>query len=269
MKHLVLILLVIAFPFALSAQSTVLHSDEGTEEAGADLKVLVIPFHTLRYYFSDCDKEIAKTSKLDIKDVRKSFMLGLDYAQEARFEKRHAPLNLVQMRDSIDKEFMASVYDHVSYAFETPTRQLVRKQNGIVGRMKKKFKQIGQKEKPKTLNDQENYTTVDAEDNKYMKLFWEDADYLDQLATYYGPDVIVTINQFEIQTDYKKCIDRELGHYTRQIKVHYNVFLPNGKQIHGDVVTAKYNSKTDDINEIIQDNFGFLAEYIFQSLPKK
>ena len=273
MKNLVLILAFTAFAFLAKAQSTVLQSDENTEEVGTKVKVLVIPFHELRYYFSDCDKDIAKSSHLDIRDVRKSFMLGLDYATEHKMEDgkgpNYEPINLAQMKDSVDKASMAQFYNNVSYAYEAPSRLLSKENASVFKKMKKKFKQIGSKEKPKTLNEEESYTTLDTKDGKYMKLNWKNPAFLERLNAIYEPDMIVTINQFEIRTDYRKCIDRELNRYTREIKVHYNVFRPDGTQIYGDVVTAKYNSISDDINRIIQDNFGFLGEYIMESLPKK
>ena len=136
------------------------------------------------------------------------------------------------------------------------------------------FKQVGgQEEKSKkkktTLGEAESYTTLEAEDDRYMRLNWSKPEFLEQLNAIYQPDYIVTINQFEIRTNYQKCIDRELGKYARIIKVHYNVFKPTGEQVYGDVVSAHYNSSNDDINAIIQDNFGILSEYIFQSLPNR
>lgn len=271
MKNLVLILVLLGMPFLGSAQSTVLQSDDGSEQAEPQVKVLVIPFHEMRYYFSDCDKVIAEESKLEVPDVRRSFMLGLDYATEARFEKRYEPINLVQMKDSVDKEKMEAFYENVSYAYEAPKRFTRKQEGGIFGSVKKKFKRVGSKKdkEEKTLNEEESYTTLAAGDKEYMKLNWKNSEYLDALVSTYEPELIVTINQFEIKTDYARCIDRDLGKYARKIKVHYNVFRPNGKMLYGDVVTAHYESTSDDINQIIMDNFGFLADYIMASLPRK
>lgn len=268
MKHLVLILVFTAMlPFAALAQSTVLQSDAGTEDSLPKMKVLVVPFHQLRYYFSDCDKQVGAASKIDVKDVRKSYQLALDYAAEATMEKRYEPINLAQMKDSVDKATLTAFYDNVSYAYETPTRSMNKKQETVMKKMKERWKLVGGGNEPQTLNEMESYVTVEAEDKQYMQLHWKNGDFLDRLNEMYRPDYIVTINQFEIKTDYQKCIDRDLGKFARQIKVHYNVFRPDGKQIYGDVITAKYNSTSDDLNQIVQDNFGFLSDYITQSLP--
>ena len=50
--------------FASHAQSTVLQSAE--PELRHTSKVLVVPFHQTRYYFSDCDRNIAAESKLGL-----------------------------------------------------------------------------------------------------------------------------------------------------------------------------------------------------------
>lgn len=275
MKNLVLILLIaVSLPLVVKPQSTVLQSDDGSTSEEARLKVLVIPFHQLRYYFSDCDRQIADRNKMEVPDVRQSFMLGLDYAAENKLDKKHEPMNLAQMKDSIDKETFQNFYDNVSYAYEAPSRLMNKKQEAVMEKVRTSFKQVGgQEEKSKkkktTLGEAESYTTLEAEDDRYMRLNWSKPEFLEQLNAIYQPDYIVTINQFEIRTNYQKCIDRELGKYARIIKVHYNVFKPTGEQVYGDVVSAHYNSSNDDINAIIQDNFGILSEYIFQSLPNR
>lgn len=268
MKNLVLFIVLAALiPLGGWAQSTVLQSDDAVEDSLPKMKVLVIPFHDIRYYFSDCDKDVGRASKVDLPNVRKSYMLGLDYATEEHMEKAYEPINLAQMKDSVDKATLGEFYENVSYNYETPTRAMNKKQASVMSKMKARWKSIGSKKDEPTLNDMESYVTVDADDKEYMRLNWKNPDYLQKLNDMYEPNYIVTINQFEIKTDFEKCIDRDLGKFARQIKVHYNVFRPDGKQIYGDVVTARYNSTTDDINKIIQDNFGFLADYITQSLP--
>ena len=270
MKNLVfLFCLVSMLPLSMIGQSTVLQSAEDNKTEEAKLKVLVIPFHQLRYYFSDCDKQIATRNKMELPDVRQSFMLGLDYATENKLDKKYEPMNLAQMKDSIDRDYIAKFYDNVTYNYETPNRVLTKKQGAVMNKVKDNFKSVGQDNKKgkTTLADAENYSTLNAEDDRYMRLNWSKPEFLESLNAVYQPDYIVTINQFEIRTDFQKCIDRELGKYARIIKVHYNVFRPDGKLVYGDVVSAHYNSTNDDINGIILDNFGLLSEYVLQSLP--
>lgn len=193
-------------------------------------------------------------------------MAGLDYAAEQSVEKKYEPINLYQMKDSISKEMLNEFYDNVSYAYASPTRAVPKGKKSVLKLMKERMAEQGAKKKGK-MGDEECYTVLEEESNEYMKLSFSNPDFLSDLNSLYQPDYIVTINQMEVKTDYSKCIDRELGVFTRRIKVHYNVFSPEGKMIYGDVITAKYNSTSNDLDQIIMDNFGFLGDYIRESLP--
>jgi hypothetical protein len=268
MKILALILLFSAMLSAgVTAQSTVLQSDDITEDSVPKKKVLVVPFHQLRYYFSDCDKQVGAASKMNPRDLRQAYQLSFDYSAEASMEKRYAPINLAQMKDSVDEATLKAFYENVGYAYETPLRAPSKRQESILKKLSGNVKQLGAGKQPPTLNDMESYVMVDDEDKQYMKLLWKNGDFLSRLNEMYHPDYIVTINQFEIRTDFQQCIDRELGKFARQMKVHFNVFRPDGKMIYGDVVTAKYNSTNDNFNKIVEDNFGLLSDYVTQMIP--
>lgn len=227
------------------------------------MRVVVVPFHPIRYYFSDCDKNISKKSSMDVQRVRNGFRAGLDYAAESKMEKKYDPINLYQLKDSMTVDLLDRFYDNVTYTYDTPSRPMPKTKGG-------KLKMMGanKKKKANRVPEEECYSNLEAEDPEYMKASFTNQAFFDEFKTVYPADFYVTINQFEVKTDYDKCIDRELGRYRRRIKVHFNVFNAEGKQVWGDVVTAKYDSVSDDINEIIRDNCPFLAEYITNVIPK-
>lgn len=258
--------MVLCAPFAVMGQgSSVLTSSE--EEETSTVRVMVIPFHPIRYYFSDCDKTIAKKSKLEVQDIRNSFRAGLDYSSEVKLEKKYDPINLFQMKDSVSVDLLNRFYENVAYAYDAPTRALPQEKQGLLKKLGNKF--TPDKKKANRIPDEECYTNLESEDNEYMKASFNKEEFFTEMSTVYPADYYVTINQFEIKTDYEKCIDRELGKYRRRIKVHFNVFNRDGKMIWGDVVTAKYDSTSDDINKIIQDNFPFIGEYITNAIPRR
>ena len=100
----------------------------GTAAAKAPLKIMVIPFHPIRYYFSDCDKNVSSASKMQVQDVRNNFRAGLDYATESGLEKKYEPINLFQLKDSVSKKMLEEFYSNVSYLPETPNGDLPKKQ---------------------------------------------------------------------------------------------------------------------------------------------
>lgn len=270
MKHLKLMLLaLLAAPLLTTAQSSLTDAEPKSEEVTAK-RILVIPFHPTRYYFSDCDKHLAHGSRMKREDVRYAFRASMDYASEQWLEKTMDPVNLFQLKDSISKSMMDQFYDRVGYAYDTPTRPLKSKKKNPLAKLREKMdadKKSSKKRSSKMDEDEDCYTTIEPEDEEYMKVIFRDKAFLDTLNSLYEPDFIVTINQFEIKTDFEKCIDREHGKFRRRIKVHYNVYRPDGKLVHGDVVTAKYNSTHHNFNKMVQDNFGILAEYIAASMP--
>ncbi|MCB9230287.1 MAG: hypothetical protein H6581_01370 [Bacteroidia bacterium] len=265
MKNLLFLLAGMAFPFLLFAQSNVLTEDAPAEEKNSAVKVMVIPFHPTKMYFSDCDRDLAKNSSLRREDVRMHFQAGMDYAAENWIEKRYESMNLFQMKDSLSKELLDSFYTQVSYAYDIPTRKILKKKKNIFKEMKEKISEATGKAEDDPEVD--SYTTVEAEDEQYMRGTIRNPEFLKRMNEIYQPDFYVFVNQFEIKTDYEKCIDRELNTFRRRIKVHFNIYNPEGQMVYGDVITAKYDSNTNKVNKIIQDNFGFLAEYIKEALP--
>ena len=272
MKRILFLTLTLLIPFQGFMQQPNTMQDQDAAPAESKVKVLVIPFHPTRNYFSDCDKALGERSKVPVLNVRNTFRAGLDYASEQWIEKRYEPINLYQLKDSLSQTMLEEFYGKISYAYEAPTKSVLKKKKKILKGMKQKYfsEATGPvKSKADDQNpDEECYAELDDEnDDKYMRILFKDTEFMDRLSASYGVDYFVTINQFEIKTDYEKCIDRDLGKYRRRIKVHYNVFTKDGKLVYGDAVTVKYNSTSDDVNRIIQDNFGYLAEFIMESLP--
>ena len=63
--------------------------------------------------------------------------------------------------------------------------------------------------------------------------------------------------------------DIALKIYRRKLKLHYSVFDVSGKQVYGDVAVVDFPSNSNDIAEIMQQNFPKIGESIVQHLPRK
>lgn len=273
-KPNVLFILAFLLPVLLSAQTEINPANPvATEPAQQEtpsklLRVMVIPFHPMHYYFSDCDKSLSPKSKIDVQDIRNNFRSSLDFATEEALEEKYDPINILQLKDSVSKEMLEKFYSNVTYAYATPSGTLPKKQEKELQKFRESLSEANLKPLTgaKPGSDEECYTQIEKEDKEYMRAAIN-PEFLETMNELFHPDMYVTINQFEVKTDYERCIDRDLGRFTRRIKVHYNVFNAQGKLIYGDVVTAKYNSTNDDLRKIVTDNFGFLAEYITRSIP--
>lgn len=203
-------------------------------------------------------------------EVRDGFRKALDETMRQLVGERYAAINLGEVKDPTGEQNLKRFYRNIRYSYEIPTRLAnVPETSKWISRVKDRISRIkiGQKEKSdeKRFADKkevEAYSYVSNNEDKYMAANWPENNFLNDLVKVYAPDYIITINQFEIKTDYRKCVDRELGNLTRRIRVHFNVFNPKGECIFGDVVTATYNSTSEDIENIIGDNFDLLGEFI-------
>jgi len=271
MKSLVLILLS-ALPMLLPAQASAYQMQE-VGDKDFSRKVLVVPFHAGRYYLSDCDKAIAGESRIRPAEVRESFRKALSESTQEEIESALQHLNLVPLNNSNGSAFLSRFHRNMRYSYDVPTRLVVEEEKPWFSRIKNRINtlSLGQKNEGKyeaKQKDVEAYHWVSTEEDKYIAANWPENNFLDDLVKAYSPEYIVTINQFEIKTDYRKCIDRELENFPRRIRVHYNIFSPGGERLYGDVVTLTYNSTTEDIEQIVEDNFSLLGEFIASTLPQ-
>ena len=271
MKSLVLFLLGLIPVFALAQTSTL--SAPSVEEDFRQ-RVLVVGFHSGKSYFSDCDLAIAGESKIRKVEVRDEFQDALEDAIIRRVGQNYATIGLSQKMDGRDGAFFKRYYHNIGFGYEVPTRL-----SGDDGEVKwgKKLRdrlsniRLGQKKKEKGEKsmgpkEKEAFSYISTPEEQYLAAHWPANSFLYDLVKTYHADYILTINQFEVKTDYRKCVDRELGNFTRKIRVHFNLFSPQGECLFGDVVTVNYNSTTEDVENIIGDNFDLLSDFISSPL---
>ncbi len=78
----------------------------------------------------------------------------------------------------------------------------------------------------------------------------------------------VFINQFELKTNFKNCLDSSTGTFTREINVHYSIYNVGGEQVGGDVITTQSPTSENDMDEIVKDNFPKLSRQITREMPR-
>jgi hypothetical protein len=103
-------------------------------------------------------------------------------------------------------------------------------------------------------------------DSKYMQATPTDTTILKQLRNSTASDYIVSINQFEIKTNYNTCLDIANKIYRREVIVHYSVFDANGKEILGNYAVAFFPSNTNRYGDIVERCFPEIAREITKSL---
>lgn len=235
------------------------YPDDGTK------RVLIIPFDPY-LYFSDADDEIAVASKIPRVKVREFFRRRLNALMDPPgYETIHLLGGTVKdsLKD-LDRIYKSIAYmqdnikgepaEGIDIGFDKSTAS-----QSFIERTKKKLtdpqktgKAIHEKDKGKyygvKINDPENFFNYF--NNKYH-------------VRYY-----VFINQFDVKTLYEHCLDRARQDYERNFITHFTIFDSNGNQVAGNRVKIFYNSNSNSIYQIINDNMQKVADAIIAQIPK-
>jgi hypothetical protein len=76
------------------------------------------------------------------------------------------------------------------------------------------------------------------------------------------------LNEFDIKTHFEDCIDLAMKIYRRDLKIHYTIYNSKGEKLYGDVAVVHFPSNENRVDKIVDENFGKIADYVFESLKK-
>jgi len=266
-KHFFLFAIFFSHLFAASAQDSVLEPAEKKDSTQYNYnKVMVIPFNPA-LYFSDADQELAKYNKKNARDISRSFRYGLDYDLNVRIVSQYETHPILQDTALQAKKDLLSIYDAISYKLEKP--------NSILQEEKKDenfWQKFDKKSNGKKEREAQQTTTgykPNDENSRYMNVVLHHPEMLLYYAERYGTDLFVFINQFELKTNYDRCLDRASGNFEREVKTHFSIFDKYGNQLYGDVITVVFPSNSNNLDKIMQNNFPIINNYLAGKLPPK
>jgi LysM repeat protein len=232
-------------------------------------RVMVIPFDPY-LYFSDADDEIAARSKIPRQKVRQMFRRRLNVLIAPRgYETIHllggtsrdSLMDINRIYSSVTYNYQDILYSEASLQKGGP--------NGIelgsppektwVEKQKEKMVSVQNASKPKLPKDHGRYFGVKINDPEFFPYF----------NGKYGITYYVFINQFEVKTNYEHCLDRAAQDYERNFVAHFSIFDNTGKQIAGNKVKIFYNSNSNSIFQIVNDNMQKMADAILAELPPR
>ena len=202
-------------------------------------------------HLSDADQDIAEESHMDISEVRSEFRKGIVRKMNQRFvEVYDAQVPSQSFVGNNDRD-MDMIYH--SLAFETDStspmkdpKKFTIKDTTITGKKTKK------KEVDKT----------------YIDAVPRDPDLLPSFAKKYDADYFIILNEFDIKTHFEDCIDLAMKIYRRDLKIHYSIYNSKGEKLYGDVAVVHFPSNENRVDKIVEENFGKIADYVFESLKK-
>lgn len=214
------------------------------------IQMLVVPFNP-SMYFSDADKDIGEVSEIAPGQVRNKVNTNLEVTVTEHLNLYYDVKGISKQKDL--GEDLDIIFGSLQYSPQEIKEAEPEKKSGIKG-LRDKLKQ--EETDPVKKKDPETYMDISFDDTRLIKYISEK----------YGVDYVIFFNQFEIKTDYENCIDLQMRNYYREIKVHYSVYSKDGQRISGDVITLPYNSNENDIQVIVQENFGQISDILFKRL---
>lgn len=242
-----------------------------TQTAAQELKtdyagVMIIPFDP-NLYFSDSDDQLSKHNNKNVKEIRTLFRYGLNMNVNVKILSQYNTRPLLTDTLQTAREDLNLIYRDISYFKDKSMPSEAMKKKAAAEEREKKF----------SLNkkDTESAAQVTSKLNHpilprdYMNVKINQPQMLQYLQKKYGTDIFVFINQFELVTNYEHCLDRATNTFERDIKVHFSIFDATGKQLAGDVAVAHFSSNTNDLTEIMRNNFPVISEYLAGNMPNK
>ncbi len=232
--------------------------DSATQAQRKQHKVMLIMYDPMMQLPDPAgDVELVEEAKKDLPYIKKRIRLGLDLSLYARVAYLYETVDLMKEYNGNAANDLKKIYASIGYHYEIPSR---------LSEENKKSEREAEKESNMTNGE---ITTHDKQvETKYMNISILDPNLLPYLNFNYGTDLYLFITQLEIKKYFTDQADISYGTYSREIKVHYSLFDVKGSQIAGDVIDIIYPPSTNDIEEIIRNNFPEVAKQISSALPQ-
>jgi hypothetical protein len=227
-------------------------------------KVMLIPYDPL-FYLSDAEQEIIQETKKEPSLIRASFRKAIDLDIKNSVQRRMKCLSILNDGDSIPSlnDALISIYSKTGYRYDKPMPLTFHPENA--DSVKKDKKNMLQK----NAHDSRiatQYLTANG-DAQYMNAVISKPGVLTDLYNQYGTDIFIFINQLEIKTNYKSCLDIANKIYRREVMVHFSIFDKNGKQLAGTYSMSFFPSDSNNAYDIMKNCFPDIAYFVANCIP--
>jgi hypothetical protein len=226
-------------------------------------RIMIIPYDP-QFYLSDADQDIMEATRKEPGQVRESFRKTIDlYIQHAIGSFRPC-ISVLNDADSLPqlKEALKIAYSKTGYRYEKamPLPVLKERMDSVNKAMKKLSKE-------NTDSRTAHHYQVVPSDAKYMNAVISKPEILEELFSAFGTDIYVFLNQFEIKTNYKNCLDIANKIYQREVMLHFSVYDYKGKQLAGSYALSGFPSDSNNAADIMKNCFPEIARLIAGCIP--
>ena len=237
-----------------------LQMDASAQDSIKNTSILLVPFQ-LEFYLSDAERDIMAQTKRSPEEYRDYFRKTLDLKIQAELEVLGPCVSLLQDTTLQGRNLLEMFYGKAGYSYADPVggRTLSKSE---IKKQKKQFELH-----PDAQTAPQTITTRG--DSKFMQVEMGDTSFLNYLFQLYQSNYIVSINQFEIKTNYNSCIDIANKIYRRELLIHYSILKANGKQVRGNFCMEFFPSSTNSDREIVERTFPGIASSIQKEIAEE
>ncbi len=221
-------------------------SDAGIKHAS----VLIIPYMPAMH-LSDADPDISQGSEMNPQQMRETLRMGLLKELNKNFAEVYDMKRVNNDFVRGDNRDTEALYH--SLMFSTDSVYTLKDPKKFAVRDTLPKKKSGNKIKPET---------------KYINATVQDEMLIPDYAEKYDADYIIILNEMDIKTHSEDCINLALKIYRRDLMVHYSIFDKTGKQVYGDVAVSHFGTNTNDVNEIMKENFPSISRQILVAFER-
>jgi hypothetical protein len=214
-------------------------------------KVLIVPYQP-GMHLSDADMDISIQSGKDIMEVRRTLREAIvrDLRSHVVTDNDVSVLRTDHVGDDDNDE--QNVYKSTFFVQDTVWPVL----HPVKDTAKAKKSALFTKGKAPAVKKETTYINVGFHDQRL----------LGELGEKYGVDVVIFLNELDIKTSAKDCIDMARKIYDRELRLHYSIFDVRSKQLYGDVAVVHITSATNDLAEIVSTSLPQLSEMVVRGL---
>ena len=263
MKQLFIGLLFCSF-FPVFAQQS---GNQGAllEEQQPD-RVMIIPFRNYNY-LSDADYELATANNKTMSEISTVFRHGLDLNLSAQISTVYDSYSILQDTSITSAAELRKIYSMVRYTYQKPVDYASGNVNTVATHRADLFgNQVPEEPKKGTIVRKE---VEEEEEQEFLNAVIDRSDLLPQLANAYSVDYFIFINQMELKTNYKHCLDRATNNFEREVLVHYSIYDAFGRQLKGEAISVVLGSNDKRLEDIIGNYLPQITQNIKTSLDKQ
>lgn len=223
----------------------------------ASTKILLLPFNP-DMYLSDIEQDIIQNTKMNPDEYRAYFRRALDSKIQGELKSYRPTVSLMGDQEGDDKKELREFYAQAGYSYLEPVGK-------GVGKVSEKKKSLFDK---KSAEEKAPLYITTRGDAKFLNAAVTNNEFFKGLLSSNGCNYVVSINQFEIKTNYSACIDLSRKLYRRELIIHYSIWNANAKLISGNFLVVYFPSDVNKPQELVEKTYKSIAEALLQQVKE-